>query len=93
MILKKEYTLEDTAKMMLSADFRERFKAEYWQDKIRAERLRAMLLKYKHDKLNFQPKCSYAILSEQLCYMEQKLHILEERAVIEDINLEVTEDA
>ena len=93
MLLKKEYTLDDTTKMMLSGDFRERFKAEYWQDKIRTERLRSMVMKYKNDKLDFTPKCSVALLASQLHHMEEKLRILEERAIVEDINLEVTEDA
>lgn len=93
MNLKNTYTLDDTAKLMLSDDFKARFKAEYWQDKIRTERLRAMVFKYKHDKLNFVPKCSLEILEEQLYHMEHKLRILEERAVIEDVNLEVSDNA
>lgn len=39
--------LKDTVKLMLSADFKERFQAEYHQDKKRAEGLAKMLKAYK----------------------------------------------
>ena len=34
--------LNDTVKMMNSANYKERFKAEYWQTKIRYEKLHRM---------------------------------------------------
>ena len=37
--------LNDTVKMMNSADYKERFKAEYWQIKIRYEKLHRMTVK------------------------------------------------
>lgn len=39
--------LKDTVKLMLSADFKQRFQAEYAQDKNRAEGLAKMLKAYK----------------------------------------------
>lgn len=73
--------------MMDSVDYKERFKAEYLQLKIRIEGLSDMLDKYKQGNLNFKPACSYELLHTQLVYMECYLNILEERATIEGIEL------
>ena len=81
--------LKDTIKLMTSNDFKERFKGEYIQDKLRTEGLEKMLKALKAGTLPFKPKCSYELLHEQLVYMKAKLRVLEERAKIEDINLEV----
>ena len=35
--------LKDTVEMMLSDDYKERFRAEYWQLKIRYDKLRKMV--------------------------------------------------
>lgn len=35
--------LKDTIKMMGSSDYKERFRAEYWQVKIRFEKLESMI--------------------------------------------------
>ena len=77
--------LKDTVKLMLSADFKQRFQAEYAQDKNRAEGLAKMLKAYKAGTLPFKPKCSYELLYEQLIYMRAK--VLEKRAEIEGIEL------
>lgn len=37
--------LKDTIEMMQSADYKERFKAEYYQVVIRYQKLKAMILK------------------------------------------------
>lgn len=79
--------LKDTVNLMLSADFKERFQAEYAQDKNRAEGLEKMLKGYKAGTLPFKPNCSYELLYEQLVYMKAKLKVLEERARIEQIDL------
>ena len=79
--------LDETVKMMNSQDFKERFKAEYLQLKIRMEGLSSMLKKYKEGNLNFKPKCSYEILYRQLVHMEGYLNVLKERAEIENIEL------
>jgi len=45
--------LNDTVKMMNSANYKERFKAEYWQTKIRYEKLHRMTVKYEAGTLDF----------------------------------------
>ncbi|WP_283706901.1 crAss001_48 related protein [Clostridium perfringens] len=79
--------LNETAKMMVSEDYKERFKAEYLQLKIRITGLSNMLKKYKEGTLTFKPSCSYELLHTQLVYMECYLSTLEERAEIENIDL------
>ena len=84
--------LNDTVKMMNSADYKERFKAEYWQTKIRYEKLHRMTVKYEAGTLDFEPDCKLSLLLEQKKYMGLYLNRLEVRAEIEDINLEVVDD-
>lgn len=81
--------LSETLKMMESSEHKERFKAEYLQLKIRIEGLSNMLKKYKNGTLNFKPSCSYDLLNRQLIFMEKYRECLEERAVIEGIELGV----
>ena len=82
-----ENPLYDTAVLMKSNDFKERFQAEYLQLKIRYAGLKAMLEKYKAGTLPFKPKCSYELLFTQLVYMENYMNVLEERAKLEDISI------
>ena len=79
--------LKDTVEMMESADYKERFKAEYLQLEIRVNGLRNMLKKYKDGTLTFKPSCSYDLLNGQLKAMELYATYLDERAEIEGINL------
>ncbi|WP_297993935.1 hypothetical protein [uncultured Clostridium sp.] len=79
--------LKDTVEMMGSSDYKERFRAEYFQLKIRLEGLSRMLFKYKAGTLNFEPSCSYDLLLEQFYNMRKYLWILEERAKIEEVDL------
>lgn len=79
--------LNQTIEMMKSEDYGVRFRAEYYQIKIRAEKLSNMLEKYRNNALDFTPKCTYEMLSNQLIAMEIYKRILEERAVIEGIVL------
>ena len=79
--------LKDTIEMMNSADYKARYKAEYYQLKIRSEKLAAMLEKYKAGKLDFTPSCSYELLYEQLIYMRGYMRILEKRAKIENVEV------
>lgn len=51
--------LKETVKMMESTDYKEIFKAEYLQLKIRMSGLSNMLKKYKEGTLTFKPSCSY----------------------------------
>lgn len=79
--------LNKTIEMMTSADYKERFKAEFYQLKIRHEGLAKMLKGYREETLNFKPNCSYELLHTQLVYMECYINVLEERAKIENIEL------
>lgn len=79
--------LNETIEMMVSEDYKERFKAEYFQLKVRIDGLKAMLEKYKDGTLSFIPKCSYELLDNQREAMETYLERLEERAMIEEIVL------
>ena len=71
-----------------SNDYKERFKAEYLQTKIRYEKLHKMTVKYEAGTLNFEPSCSLEILKEQKSYMGNYLRMLEIRAEIEKIDLD-----
>lgn len=79
--------LKDTVVLMNSSDYKERFIAEYWQTKIRYDKLHQMLVKYDAGKLDFTPSCPVEVLKEQKQYMGMYLNKLEVRAVIEDIDL------
>ena len=86
-ITKRPMELRDTAKMMQSEDYKERFKAEYLQLKIRYQKLDAMLVRYKSGLLDFQPTCSISILDEQRTVMAEYIAVLEVRASLEGIDL------
>lgn len=79
--------LRDTADMMNSADYKERFKAEYYQTKIRYEKLHRMCTKYETGTLGFEPNCSLELLTKQKAAMGNYLHCLEIRAEIEGVAL------
>ena len=79
--------LKDTVTMMESPDYKERFKAEYHQLKIRYEKLHRMCIRYEAGKLDFEPACSLELLKQQKCHMGNYLHCLEVRAEIEGIEL------
>ena len=88
---------KDTIILMNSEDYKERFKAEYWQLKERYERLKAFNTKidaanrtqYQPGKRVEMPKhdCPDDLLMQQQHIMGEYLHILEVRAVIEDVDL------
>lgn len=79
--------LKDTVTLMSSDDYKERFKAEYWQTKIRYEKLHRMVIKLDAKTLDFTPTSSKAILLEQKRYMGEYLRVLEIRAELEGIVL------
>ena len=79
--------LVETVNLMNSTDYKERFKAEYYQTKIRYDKLHKMLIKYEAGTLEFIPECPIEILKEQKMYMGNYLRILEIRAEIEQIEL------
>lgn len=79
--------LKDTIMLMDSSDYKDRFKAEYYQTKIRYDKLNEMLFKLRNGTLEFEPTCSETLLSRQLHHMRMYLIDLETRAKIEDIKL------
>ena len=80
--------LKDTIELMQSDDFKDRFKAEFYQLKIRTEKLKAVLDKMDDNTLDFKPNCSYDLLYEQFTYMKNYLQVLRHRAKIENIDIE-----
>lgn len=78
--------LKETALMMLSEDYKERFKAEYYQLKIRLEKLNATIVK-KAVNPEVAPETSYLMLKQQSMIMEAYLKCLDERAMAEHITL------
>lgn len=79
--------LKDTIELMNSSDYKDRFKAEYQQAKIRHEKLHKMLVKWDAGTLDFEPTCSKALLMEQERYMREYIRCLETRAEIEGVDL------
>ena len=80
--------LKDTASLMSSEDYKERLKAEYFQTKIRYEKLHKTLVKFDAGTLKFQLSCPIGLLRNQNDAMGNYLNILEIRAEIEGIKLE-----
>lgn len=81
-----------TVEGMLSEDYKERFKAEYQQTKIRWERLKAFNAKILASKINVEteePKhdCPDGLLLDKEKTMRKYLDTLELRAVIEGVDL------
>lgn len=79
--------LKDTIEMMNSADYKERFRAEYYQLKIRYDKLNAMVEKWDKGELNFKPTCPRGVYSIQLITMYNYLNVLKERAQLEGVEL------
>lgn len=77
----------DTVQLMLSNNYKERFKAEYWQLKIRYEKLKTMCEKWDNGELDFEPTCYRTVYGSQLIAMCDYLRTLELRAEIEGIEL------
>lgn len=91
-------TMEDTIPQMQSDDYRDRFIAEYWQTKIRYEKLKAFNNRIEAAELTAfsacgadmpEHDCPSEMLRNQQRAMGEYLHILEIRAVIEHIDLGV----
>lgn len=92
--------LKETTKLMTSADYKERFVAEYWQTKIRYEKLKVFNTKIEAAQITRfsevdnkvkEPThdCPTDLLRDQQRAMGDYLHLLEIRAIIEGIDLNV----
>lgn len=79
--------LQDTTAMMVSDDYKERFKAEYAQVVIRYKRLSDMLNAWDNNELDFVPTCPRSTYNMQIKAMTDYIAVLEARAVMEDIIL------
>lgn len=83
--------LKDTVELMLGKDYKNRFKAEYHQLKIRFEKLKNVVNHYDAAVMTGKepPKydCPIPLLKDQLRAMAEYLHILEVRAMIEQVRL------
>ena len=79
--------LSGTVELMQSEDYKDRFKAEYYQTKLRYDKLHRMVTKYEAGTLDFTPKCSLELLKAQAGAMGNYLYIMEVRAEVEGIVL------
>lgn len=79
--------MNETASLMLSTDYKDRFIAEYVQLTTRYRKLLAMLHKWEQDELDFEPTCPNGMYREQIFHMGSYLNILEKRAKLENIQL------
>lgn len=83
----KNQELAETARMMVSSDYKERFVAEYLQTKNRFNGLLSMIEKWDAGNLPFIPTCPRETYNFQLRAMKEYLDILIVRAKIEGIEL------
>ena len=79
--------LKDTVEMMNSNDYKERFKAEYYQLVIRYKKLKSMLTKWDEGTISFDPTCPRSTYNMQIKAMTDYIAVLEARAVMEDVEL------
>ena len=79
--------LKDTIEIMVSEDYKERFKAEYCQVKIRYGKLKYMLERWDSGLLDFTPTCPRSTYDMQIRAMSDYIAVLEARAVMEGVTL------
>ena len=79
--------LIDTVPLMNSEDYKNRFKAEYYQVYIRFVKLKAMLEKWDKEELDFEPTCPYSTYEMHIKAMRDYISVLEARAVMGNIDL------
>ena len=83
----KMYSLANTVDMMTSADYKERFLAEYIQASIRLNKLVTMLDQFEAGTLPFKPTCPIELLKKQMTTMFSYKNLLVQRASCENIEL------
>jgi len=79
--------LKETADLMSSVDYKDRFAAEYYQLETRYLKLKDMLDAWDKGRLNFKPTCPREIYDRQTAAMAQYLDVLAERAELENVEL------
>ena len=90
---KKELELRDTIEGMVSSDYKERFKAEYQQVKIRYQKLKNFCDQIELAEIHGvgeAPKhdCPLSLLRQQQNEMAMYMSCLEMRAILEKIELQ-----
>lgn len=81
--------LKDTVALMTSADYKERFQAEYYQLETRYLKLKTMCDKWDKDELDFTPTCPRGMYDKQLEAMYDYLIVLINRAKLENVELTI----
>lgn len=79
--------LQTITSLMLSSDYKDRMKAEYYHLLNRKENLEAVLKLWDSGKLTFTPDCPRSIYDLQLHAMNDYKAVLEARAKIEKVAL------
>lgn len=87
----KNEELAKTCEMMVSPDYKERFKAEYLQLKNRFNGLKRMLDAWDKGTLTFTPTCPRTIYNDQVRDMELYLNVLTLRASMEHVTADYIE--
>ena len=80
-------TLKDTVNLMISPDWKDRFKAEYFQTKIRYEKLHKLIVLREVGKHGFDTPIPLDSWKEQAHHMGLYLFELEKQAAIHGIDL------
>lgn len=84
---KRPMELKDTIKMMDSTDYKDRFRAEYFQANIRYWKLKNMMDRCDEGTLDFKPTCPKSIYVMQMKAMSDYIEVLKTRATMEDVDL------
>ena len=79
--------LKDTVELMTSADWKDRFVAEYLQVKIRYEKLHKLITKREVGKCDFETPIPLESWKTQAQHMGLYLFELEKQAVLHGIEL------
>lgn len=82
--------LNETVTLMTSEDYKDRFKAEFYQLFNRYLSLQNMLNDWSNERLSFMPTCPRSTYEMQLKAMYDYLSILEARAIMENIELDIS---
>lgn len=77
----------ETISLMASDNYKDRFVAEYWQHRIRLQRLKVICEKWDAGELKFTPTCPREVLDKQIALMDDLQILLEQRAEIEGVDL------
>lgn len=77
--------LSDTVEFMISKDWKERLKAEYWQTRIRAEGLSEFLSSKEYIEQSDTDETGLLLLATQLDIMNSYLTVLYSRIVSLDL--------